>query len=357
VAARLPAWARLPSWARLPAWARHPAARVTNLSLLTALLLAFATGIGAVATGSARGRWVVVAHGVAAVLVVLLVPWKTRVARTGLRRARPTRWLSLALAVLAVAVLAFGFGYATGAVRSVAGLPGLWVHVAAALVLVPLAVWHVAARRAPLRRTDLSRRTLLRSGTLLAAAGALYAAVDVAVRVTGLPGGRRRFTGSYETGSFTPDAMPVTIWLLDPVPVVSAPDWQLSIVDGLGRYSLRLGELPPPVTRRALLDCTSGWYAEQDWTGVPVRSLLREVGSARSLLVHSVTGYWVRLPLTDLDGLLLATGVGDGPLSYGHGYPLRLVAPGRRGYWWVKWVDRVELRSTPWWWQPPFPVG
>ena len=74
-------------------------------------------------------------------------------------------------------------------------------------------------------------------------------------------------------------------------------------------------------------------------------------------MVHSVTGYWVRLPLTDLDRLLLATGVGDGPLSAGHGYPLRLVVPGRRGYWWVKWVDRIELQSTPWWWQPPFPVG
>jgi DMSO/TMAO reductase YedYZ molybdopterin-dependent catalytic subunit len=342
---------------RLRALARRPPGRVTNLSLLVALLLAFATGIGAVATGSARGRWIVIGHGVAAVLVVLLAPWKTRVARVGLRRSHPTRWLSLTLAALAVAVLLFGFGYGTGTVRSVAGLPGLWVHVAAALALVPLAAWHVLARRARPRRTDLNRRSLLRAAGLLAGAGALYAAVDVAVRLTGLPGARRRFTGSYEIGSFTPDAMPVTIWLLDPVPVVDAAQWSLSIVDGLGRYSLRLGDLQASARRRVLLDCTSGWYAEQEWVGVPVRSLLRGVGAARSLLVHSLTGYWVRLPLTDLDGLLLATGAGDAPLSYGHGYPLRLVAPGRRGYWWVKWVDRVELQSTPWWWQPPFPVG
>src|SRR2546430_12336560 len=128
--------------------------RRTNLALSAALALAFATGLGAVATGSARGRWVVLAHGVVAVLVVLLIPWKARVIRYGLRRARATRWLSLLLALLAVTALVFGFGYATGVVRSVGGLPGMWLHVAAALVLVPLLVWHALARPARPRRGD-----------------------------------------------------------------------------------------------------------------------------------------------------------------------------------------------------------
>jgi hypothetical protein len=32
------------------------------------------------------------------------------------------------------------------------------------------------------------------------------------------------------------------------------------------------------------------------------------------------------------------------------------VAPGRRGFWWVKWLDRLVVDTRPWWWQPPFPL-
>jgi len=234
----------------------------------------------------------------------------------------------------------------------------MWIHVAAALTLVPLASWHVLARQSRPRKADLSRRVLLRTGALTTAAGGLYVATASAVQLTGLAGVDRRFTGSYEAGSFDPASMPRYIWLNDSTPVVDADRWRLTVVDGLGRYELTLAELSGyDAELRAILDCTSGWYAEQDWTGAPVSALLRDVGDARSLFVHSVTGYWIRFPAEEIHRLLLATAVGGEPLRAGHGFPLRLVAPDRRGFWWVKWVDRIELQSAPPWWQPPFPLA
>src|SRR4051794_32360012 len=342
----------------LRALRRRPPARVTNLTLLVGLVLVFATGVGAVATGSARGRWIVLGHGAAAALVVVIAPAKARIVRTALRRHPAARYASLLLAALTIAALVAGVVHSTGLARSVAGLPSLWLHIALALGLVPLLAWPLVVRRVPPGASALPRRALLRTGWLVAVAAATDAAVTLGTDAAGLPGSRRRFTGSYETASGDPARLPPTIWLADAVPLVDAATWRLHVVDGAGRRELTLADLTgAAVPRRALIDCTSGWYSVQDWQGAPVGPLLTELPGARSLLVRSVTGYWVRFPVEDVDTLLLATAVGGAPLTAAHGFPVRLVAPGRRGYWWVKWVDRIELSADPSWWQPPFPPG
>jgi DMSO/TMAO reductase YedYZ molybdopterin-dependent catalytic subunit len=104
-------------------------------------------------------------------------------------------------------------------------------------------------------------------------------------------------------------------WLLDAVPTVDPDRWRLSINDGQERRELTLAQLTAYHTEvRATLDCTSGWYSHQDWTGLPLAALLHRKGNAQSVYVHSVTGYWIRFPIHDLDRLLLATQVGGGRL-------------------------------------------
>ena len=155
---------RVASVAGLRRILRSPAGRITNQTLLVALVLVFGTGVATVAIGSSSGRWAAIAHGIAGLVILLLIPWKSRVIRGGLRRGRQTRWASLLLAALVVITFVAGLGYATGLVRSIAGKPGLWVHIAIALVLVPLVLWHVVARRIRPRRRP-PRTTRLFHGT------------------------------------------------------------------------------------------------------------------------------------------------------------------------------------------------
>jgi DMSO/TMAO reductase YedYZ molybdopterin-dependent catalytic subunit len=341
------------------------AGRRTNLALFGLLAGALATGAAAYALGRDWSRWVLVGHGVLGLGILLLAPWKSIVARRGLRRRRPGSWASVALAVLVALAVVSGVLHATGLAVSLGPVTAMQVHVGSALLSVPLAVWHVVARRVRVRRTDLSRRNLLRAGAVAGGAGLVYAATEGLVRVASLPGADRRFTGSHETGSFRPPEMPVTQWLNDRVPDVDPEVWRLEVAaaEGVGAApdlarSWSYGELAGFGDRlRATLDCTGGWYADQEWEGVWLSTLLRGTGEARSIHVRSVTGYGRRYPVRDLDRLLLATRAGGRTLDPGHGFPARIVAPGRRGFWWVKWVRRIELSRVPWWWQPPFPLA
>ena len=268
---------------------RRIPARLTNFTLLAGLVVVFATGVGAVATGSPRGRWIILAHGVAGLLLVLLAPAKSRIARAGLRRHRHSGYASLLLAVLTVAALVAGVLHATGVLRSIGGLPTLWFHVAFALALVPLLLWHLVARSRPAAPSRPLPRVLLRAGLLVGVAALLDTVVALAGDAAGLTGSRRRFTGSYETASFDPARLPPTIWLADAVPTVDPSRWRLTVVDAGGRRDLGLAELRSNAVRhRALLDCTSGWYSVQDWDGMPVNALLPEREGARSLVVHAL---------------------------------------------------------------------
>ncbi len=332
--------------------------RRTNLALAAAVPAALLTGALAFATGAEWVGWIAGAHAAAGLALVLVSPWKTAIARRGLRRRPgPRSWPSVALGMSIVVTVSTGILHSTGLARTLGAVTAMQAHVAAALASIPLFVWHVAARPVAPRRTDLSRRTVLRAGMLGGATLASYGAVAVIMSGLSLPGADRRGTGSYEVASFDPGRMPVTQWLNDAVPAVD-PSRGLEVLtpDGARRWSLdELARFDDDV--RAVLDCTGGWSSTQEWRGVLLSRLLPGDNETRSILVRSETGYSRRFPVSDADHLLLALRVGGAPLSLGHGAPMRIVAPGRRGFWWVKWVTSVEAASTPWWWQPPFPLS
>ncbi len=330
------------------------AGRRTNLGLLLLLPLAVLTGLGAFLVGSGPVAIVIGLHAVVGIAIVLLLPWKSTIARRGLRRRRPGQFTSVVLAGLVILALLTGLLHAVGLLLDLAGVGVLWLHVAVGLAAIVPAVLHVLRRRVRPRTTDLSRRVLVRGGWLTIAALAAYASLEGATRLFALPGAARKNTGSYHLESTDPSAIPSTSWLFDAVPTINTTTWRLQVVRGEDRQVWTIPMLTAMNdTSTAVLDCTSGWWTEQTWTGVRVARLLPS-GTAGTVTVISATGYRRRLPLTD--DLLLATQLGGKPLSPGHGAPLRLVVPGRRGYHWVKWVVRVEHDDLPWWWQPPLPL-
>jgi DMSO/TMAO reductase YedYZ molybdopterin-dependent catalytic subunit len=231
------------------------------------------------------------------------------------------------------------------------------------MAIVPLLVLHVILRWPRPRRADFTgRRAVLRQMGLVGAGAAGWLAVESATRVLALPGADRRFTGSFEEGSYSGNAHPVTNWLTDTRQHIDAATWRLRLagLDGPVR-ELSYQELlqSDDEVEEALLDCTGGWYTIQHWRGVRVATLLATLEGQReaaSVVVRGATGYERRFALGKAADLLLATHVEDQPLSASHGFPVRLVAPGHRGFHWVKWVTEISLSERPAWWQPPFPL-
>jgi DMSO/TMAO reductase YedYZ molybdopterin-dependent catalytic subunit len=327
--------------------------RLANLTLLVAVPSAVATGFTMFMLGSGPVWPVAVIHGVVALLVVVLVPWKSVVVRRGLRRPRRGRVTSMVLGFGVLLALVTGVAHVAGVVLAGSPLTTMQVHVGAGLLGGVLTVAHARRRRVRPRRTDLSRRSFVRLTVLTCVAGALEAGVQATGAFTAQPGTRRP-TGSFRLASSAVTDIPATSWLLDRVPTIDAARWRLTVASGGSSRDWSLAELAQWDDRQvAVLDCTGGWWTEQVWSGVRLIRLLPP-GATGTVEVTSATGYSRRLPLTD--ELLVATGIRGDRLSPAHGWPARLVVPGRRGFHWVKWVGRIDHDDRPWWAEPPLPL-
>ena len=329
----------------------HVSGRRTNLALLALTVLAVLSGFAAFSIGTPSGSWVVAAHGVLGLGILVLTPWKASIASRGFSRHGSSRWLSLTLALTVIITLASGLTLITGFLSRLGPFTMMQIHVGAGLTALAFTAVHYVQRPVSPRATDLNRRNTIRAASLLGAAGLAYIGGEWVLEVVDSPGADRRFTGSHEIED---DALPpATQWLNDRVQVIDRSSHV--VIAPTGEYTVDEIERHDD-TVRATLDCTGGWYATREWSGAQLDRLLGDI-SGESLVVRSVTGYWRRFPLEQSRQLLLATRLEGEPLRSGNGAPVRLVAPGRRGFWWVKWVDMVEVDDKPPWWQPPLPLA
>ena len=308
-------------------------------------------------------------HRISGFGLVALLVWKGRNILRSLMnrrnwRRRPGIVLgSIATLTLLIPALGLGLIWSLSGYFTLQGFSGVSWHIYLSLLLAPFVLVHALNHSWTLRtRFWLERRSFLRLAGLSVAGLALWRTGEIAAAVLNLPGNDRRFTGSYERGSFAGNSFPTTSWLNDdPDPIVK-DGWRLKVSGLVSRdLDLSLDDLAgngAGVT--AVLDCTGGWFSTQEWKGAPLRDVLQAAEvepGAGSITVRSVTGYQRRFSLAEADGYLLATHVGGDPISHGHGAPLRLVAPGKRGFEWVKWVVAIHVNDTGKWWQPPLPLS
>ena len=262
----------------------------TNTALGVLLVLAAASGLAAFAFGTPLvGRWVVVLHGAAGIGLLVLARRKGRIVRRSLGRPRrrPGSSASLVLAALVLVTVATGLVHGAGLTDRIGPLTLMQVHVGAAVLTVPLAVRHYRTRPGRSRRPgpgapDAQRRALLRGVAVTAASGAALAAWEGGLALADAPGAHRRFTGSHEVGSGDPAAFPVTQWLDDRVQRLDAGSWRLET--GGRRLTLAVLREMPQDDVGAVLDCTGGWWSEQQWRGVRLDRIV-DLGDARSARV------------------------------------------------------------------------
>lgn len=329
-----------------------------NLILLLLVLLQVATGYLGFTGGTSSRAWLLWLHAAGAYAIVFTLLWKGAiiwsVARRGVRW-RGERVLFLALLLLLLLVLLLGISWTFLGYRTLAGFSLLSLHIYAALPLMAILAWHAWRRRWILRQSEArDRRAFLRISLLTLGGAFSWLALRGWQRT-------RRFTGSYEIGSGSGN-FPRVSWINDRPDPTELERWQLDVSGLVARplalpYRTLLARSTKTLT--ATLDCTGGWFTTQVWQGVSLETLLREAGpqaEAQTIRVESMTGYWRRFSLEEAHHYLLATVVAGSPLSHGHGAPLRLVAPGRRGFDWVKWITAIEVESVPAVWQPPLPL-
>ncbi len=142
------------------------------------------------------------------------------------------------------------------------------------------------------------------------------------------------------------------------VPDIATPAFRLAI-DGMAArpYTLGLQQLLSMQDKReyVTIECirnSVGGSAVGNalWEGVSLRRLIEHaepVAEAINVACHGADGYSDSIPrtLAESGDVFVALRMNGRALTPRHGYPLRLIVPGRYGVKHVKWLSRIELTN------------
>lgn len=152
-----------------------------------------------------------------------------------------------------------------------------------------------------------------------------------------------------------PQSLPVNRTALQArvVDTATDPNWSLSVSNGSASRAFSRAELLNLTQTEAVLAiaCVEGWSTSASWRGVRLRELIRTTGAP--------TGSGVRIrslqprgnyrvtemgaEFVDDPNTLVALELNGETLDLDHGYPARIIAPGRPGVLQTKWLDSIEV--------------
>ena len=336
-----------------------------NITLLIILIIQTLSGYLGMLNNESRYDWVLWIHGIGAYALVLLLFWKGTIIWDAIRRKKVwtgQRVIFLFTLLLLLLTLSLGLVWTLNGPLYFLNISFVSWHIYLAVPLMIFMLWHGWKMRFIFNVAgSRDRRALLRGGGLALAGLIVWQLSAVSKQAAKLVGATRRFTGSYERASFS-NAFPRVVWIADNPDRIDSATWQLRLKGAVVReLGFTYDEMRALATKHevATLDCTGGWYTVQSWHGVPLGDLLATAGigpDADSVSIRSITGYQRRFTLAEANRYLLALDVAGEPLRHGHGFPLRLVAPDKRGVEWVKWITEIEVNTTAKIWQLPLPL-
>ena len=128
-------------------------------------------------------------------------------------------------------------------------------------------------------------------------------------------------------------------------------------IDGLVDHPLSLSysdlQAYPQISQLMDLDCVEGWNFTAKWTGPSLSAIFADAGvksDAKIAIFYTAdvpTGYTsLDLSYINDNNIIIALKDNDITLPADRGFPFQVVAMGKYGYKWAKWVTRIELSSN-----------